>query len=77
MFALTKAQENLANGISEEEIQRYNILRSLMVGHPFGIVSDSNQMVKPEVSDDTVQDPWINGIFRSAINEKNNGEIIF
>ena len=65
---LKRTQEYSATDVSKEDIQKYRILRSLTVGHPFAMLSVSKQMEKPAVSDNAVgkKHIWINGIFRSS-----------
>ena len=67
--AITVSQKGSASSkISSEDLRRYRILRSLSIGHPFGLMSISKQLAKPAVSDDAIRrkDPWVDGIFRSS-----------
>jgi len=67
--AITVSQKGLASSrISSEDLRRYRILRSLSIGHPFGLMSISKQLAKPAVSHDAIRrkDPWVDGILRSS-----------
>ena len=66
--AITISQKGSASSrILSEDLRRYRILRSLSIGHPFGLISISKQLAKPAVPDDAIKrkDPWVDGIFRS------------
>ena len=56
------------SGISKEDIKRYRILRSLILGQTIRLVLISKDLTTPAISDGTIgrKDPWMNGIFRSS-----------